>query len=119
MPGTNRGRALVLVLVQPHPSVCIVDIDQADIWFDTHAGRSGDLLCQLAQVRGQRRDRQSVEIRARGLVLVGVRVPMPAEAEHADVHLAAATHDGTYAGTAPSTSTRHLSMTVRWLSTER
>ena len=92
--GRDRSRALVLVLMQPHPAFGIVVVEDAEVGVERHARRPRAMSrASCANVGGQRRRRQVVEVAARRLVAVGLAVPMTAEAQHADVHLAAAADD--------------------------
>src|SRR4029453_5105754 len=60
---------------------------------ERHPRRCRELACKGNEIRRQRRRRQVVEIASRRLVGVGLAVPVAAETEHPNVHLAAAAHD--------------------------
>ena len=84
--------------MQPHSAVCIVVIKDAQVGVERHARRSGRGVRQVAQIVGQRRRRQAVEIGSRLLIPVGLPVPVAAQAQHADAHPAAAADDGHVGG---------------------
>ena len=84
---------LVLVLVQPHASVGVVQIHDAEVGIEVHADVARDPAGQSAELLRNRRHRQAVEVGARRLVGVRLPVPVPSQAEHADVHPSAAAHD--------------------------
>ena len=76
----QRGPAFVLVLMQSHPTVRIVVVENAEVGVETHADRPGNLGRQVTKDRGQRRDLAVVVVGAARLVLVALAVPVPTQA---------------------------------------
>jgi hypothetical protein len=78
--------------MQAHPAVRIVPVHDAEVGCEGEARFRGGTRREVNPVIGHRRNRRVVMIRARRLVFIGERVPVPPEAHHADVHLTAAAH---------------------------
>ena len=93
MPAPIDARSFVLVLMQTHPSVGVVEVKDTEIGFDAHPRREPRFPRERAKVRRQRR--HGVSHRSpRALVHMHTFcVPVPAKAQHPHVHLAAAAHD--------------------------
>ena len=64
IPPSMRARAFVLVLMQPHPAVGIVVVEDAEIRVDVMPPPRRKLASQGPKCFGQRRRRQAVEVRA-------------------------------------------------------
>ena len=89
----QRLRALVLVLVQPHPARRGVPIDDAEVGEEVEAGGTAGPGGDAGELGGQRRHRPAVDVRADVLVGVGPRVPVTPEAQHPDAHRMPAADD--------------------------
>src|SRR4029453_9370951 len=85
----GRG-ALVLVLMEPHAAVGPIEVDQTDVGT---AGETGGMRERRRHLHPPFRDRSDWRVVVIGPcrdVAIRERIPMPAEAGHADMHLAAA-----------------------------
>ena len=91
-PASSVLAALVLVLVHAHPAGLRVAVHDADVRRDGVAGARGRVDGQVPERRRNRRRRETVEIGALGLVLVGQRVPVPPETQHPHAHRTASAH---------------------------
>ena len=82
----QRLRALILVLVQPHPARRGVPVDDAEVGEDVEASGTAGAGGDAGEIRGQRRHRPAVDVRAGVLVGIGPRVPVTPEAQHPHAH---------------------------------
>src|SRR6188508_2686526 len=85
----GRG-AFVLVLMEPHAAIGPVEVDQADIRTAREAGVVRERGRHRHPLVRDRSDWRVVVIGPGRDVAIRERIPMPAEAGHADMHLAAA-----------------------------
>src|SRR5687767_6436792 len=76
--------------MQPHSTICVLEVDQADVRPKSEASLARRRRCQFDPWGWNRRNRLAVMVVARRLVAVGEWIPVPAQTQHANVHPAAA-----------------------------
>src|SRR6185503_13976798 len=86
----DRLGPFIFVLMKPKPRLAAVEVQQADVGLDLHSAVGGDSPREVFQILRKSLNRQVVMIRTSLFVLVGLRVPVPAETDHLDAHISAA-----------------------------